>query len=138
MIASPFVRAEEPAAGTPPPPPPGEKGERREHRQDMRENAEKMAKELNLTAEQQTQIEAIRKQTRESLKAIKNDASLNEDQKRDKGREIWKSSADQENAILTPEQQVKAKAMREKRGHHGPGDRPPGEAPPPPPPPAAN
>jgi protein CpxP len=132
LIASPFVRADEPAAGTPPPPP-GEKGERREHRQEMRDDSEKMAKELNLTADQQIQFEAIRKQTRESLKAVHNDASLSEDQKHDKGRQIMKSAFDQELAILTPEQQTKAKAFREKHGRRGPvGEHPPGEVPPPP------
>ena len=134
LIASPLVRADEPGVGTPPPPAPGEKGERREHRQDMRENSEKMAKELNLTPDQKIQIEAIHKQTRESLKAVRNDASLSEDQKHEKGREIMKSAGDQERAILTPEQQAKAKELREKHGRHGPGDRPPGETPPPPPP----
>jgi len=132
LIASPFIRAEEPA--TAPTPPPGEKGDRRERRQemrDMRENADKLYKELNLSADQQIQIDAIRKQTRESLKALRNDASLNEDQRREKGRDIFKSAADQERAVLTPEQQAKLRELREKHGRHGPGgDRPPGGAPP--------
>ncbi len=132
LIASPVVRADEPAAGTPPPPP-GEKGEKRERRQDMRENFDKMAKELNLTSDQKIQIEAIRKQARESMKAVRNDTSLTEDQKREKGREIMKTAVDQERAILTPEQQAKQKELREKHGRHGPEDHPPGDMPPPPP-----
>ena len=95
LIASPFVRADEPAAGTPPPPPPGEKGDKRERRQemrDMRENSEQMAKELNLTADQKIQIDAIRKQTRESMKALRNDTSLTEDQKRERATQNVQSS----------------------------------------------
>lgn len=131
-----LLRAEEPA-DTPPPP-----GGHHERRVEMRGDLEKMAKELNLTAEQKTQIEAIRKQTHESMKAIRNDASLTDDQKRDKAGELRKTGMQQEWAILTPEQQAKAKAMRGKRGHRGSEDAPPpppppGEdAPPPPPPPA--
>ena len=124
------LHAEEPAA-TPPAQP---SGERREHRDEMRENFKRMVKELNLTADQQIQAEAIHKQAAEEMKALRNDASLNEDQKRAKGRDLRKSTEDQIRAILTPEQQAKAKEMREKHGHRGPDDRPPGEAPPSPPP----
>jgi protein CpxP len=131
LLGSAYLRAEEPA-GTPPPPP----GEHRERREDMRENAQKMAKELNLTADQQIQIEAIRKQTKEAVKAAHNDASLNEDQKREKGRGLLKAGLEQERAILTPEQQAKAKELRDKRGHRGDRQPPSGEAPPPAPPPA--
>ena len=130
FLGSVGLRAEEPA-GTPPPPP---SSERRERREDMRENAQKMAKELNLTADQQIQMEAIRKQTRDAVKAVRNDASLSEDQKREKGRELLKTGKDQERAILTPEQQAKAKELQGKHGRRGPGERPPppqGEAIPP-------
>ena len=128
LLASPILRAEDPAG--PPPPPPGEHRERRE---DMRENAKRMAKELDLTAEQQIQAEAIVKQSGEAMKALHNDASLNEDQKRAKMKELRKSNESQIDALLTPEQKVKAKAMREKHGGHGPGDRPHKDKPPAPP-----
>ena len=129
LLASPFLRADEPAV--PPPPPPGE---HHEHREEMRENAKRMAKELNLTADQQIQVEAIHKQTAEAMKAIHNDGSLSEDQKRAKGRELRKSAEDQVHALLTPEQQAKAKEMREKHGRHGGPGTPPAGTPPPPPP----
>ena len=131
LLGCTLVRADEPADSPPPPPPPGE---HHGHRGEMRENADKMAKELNLTAEQQTQMEAIRKQTRESIKAVRNDASLTDDQKQEKTRDLRKAGLDQERAVLTPEQQAKAKELRAKHGHRGPDGPPPGEAPPPPPP----
>ena len=126
LLASPLLRAEDPA-GPPPPPPPGEHHERRE---EMKENAKKMAKELDLTATQEIQVEAIHKQTAEAMKAIHNDASLTEDQRRAKGRELRQSTETQIDAVLTPEQRVKAKALREKHGRHGPGDHPHGDKPP--------
>jgi len=136
LLGAAFLRADEPAA-TPPPPPPGE---HHEHRGEMRGDIRKMVKELNLTTEQQTQIDAIRKQNQESMKAIRSDSTLTDDQKRDKSRDLRKSAMQQEWAILTPEQQAKAKTLRGKRGHHGPDDGPPPPAPgedaPPPPPPA--
>lgn len=134
LLGTAFLRAEEPAA-TPPPPPPGE---HHGHRGEMRGDFGKMAKELNLTAEQQTQIEAIHKQNQESMKAIRSDSTLTDDQKRDKSRELRKSGMQQALAILTPEQQAKAKTLRGKHGHHGPDDGPPppAEAAPPPPAPA--
>ncbi|HEY4246888.1 MAG TPA: hypothetical protein VGM64_08530 [Lacunisphaera sp.] len=138
LLGTAFLRAEEPAATPPPPPPPGE---HHDHHREMRGDLAKMAKELNLTPEQQTQIEAIRKQNWESLKAIRSDSTLTDDQKRDKAREIRKSGMQQEWTILTPEQQAKAKTLQGKHGHHAPDDGSPppppgGEAPPPPPAPA--
>ncbi len=135
LLGTVFLRADEPAATPPPPPPPGGHHERHG---EMKGDPAKMAKELNLTADQQTQIEAIHKQNRESLKAIRNDSTLTDDQKKDKARELRKTGMDQERAILTPEQQAKAKTLQGKHGHHGPDDGPPpdGKAPPPPPAPA--
>ena len=128
-----FLRAEEPAV--PPPPPPAE---HHAHRGEMRGDFEKMAQELNLTAEQKIQIEAIRKQTRESMKAVRSDSTLSDDQKHEKNRDLMKSEMEQIQSLLTPEQQAKAKTLRGKHGHHGPADGPPSpppgeEAPPPPP-----
>lgn len=124
LLASPFLRAEDPAG-----PPPPAAGERHERREEMRDNAKKMAKELDLTATQEIQVEAIHKQTAEAMKAIHNDASLTEDQRRAKGRELRQSTETQVDAVLTPPQRVKAKAMREKHGRHGPKDHPHGDKP---------
>ena len=135
LMGTSLLQADDSAGSPPPPPPPP--GEHRERRE---ENAQKMAKELNLTPDQQTQIEAIRKQTREAVKGVRNDASLSDDQKHAKTRELMKAGEEQVRAILTPEQQAKAKELRAKHGRHAPGDGSPppptGETPPPPAPPA--
>ena len=111
--------------------PPGDKADRHERREEMRENLKKMAKELNLTADQKSKIEAIHQQTHEALKALHDDTTLNEEQKHAKAKELRKSMEEQVHAILTPEQQAKAKELREKHGKHGDkGDKPEGEKPP--------
>ena len=127
LLAAPALRA----ADAPEAPPPGDKPDRHERREEMRENLKKMAKELNLTADQQSKIEAIHQQAREALKALHDDTTLSEDQKHAKMKELRKSTEDQVHALLTPEQQAKAKELREKHGRHGDkGDKPGGEKPP--------
>src|ERR1700709_437767 len=96
LLGSSLLRADEPAG--PPPPPPGEHHERRD---EMKENFRRMTKELNLTSDQQIQVEAIQKQTAEQLKTLHNDTSLSDDQRRAKGRELRKSTEDQIMAVLT-------------------------------------
>ena len=120
LLAVTVLRGEEPV--TPPP-------ARSEHREEMKDRARKMARELDLTADQKIQVEAIFKQMAEELKTLRGDASLTADQKRTKVREVRKSHEEQVDALLTPEQKVKAKEMRAaKRDRHGPDDRP-GEKP---------
>lgn len=85
------------------------------------ERGEKLAQALNLTPEQKTDLKSIRESERRQAQAIKNDSSLNADQKKAKFKELRKSSHEQMMAKLTPDQQKKFKEMRkEHRGHrHG-------------------
>jgi Spy/CpxP family protein refolding chaperone len=83
----------------------------------------RMAKQLNLTADQKSQLEAMRKDTRSQVEGVCNDKSLSDQQKADKVRDIRKSQHEKMMALLTPEQQEKFKQMRQeragKRHHHG-------------------
>jgi periplasmic protein CpxP/Spy len=120
LLATPVLRADETAA-----PPAGQPD-----RHERRENIMQMAKDLNLTADQQAKIEAIHQQAGEARKAIWADTSLTEDQKHAKLKELRKGTMEQVHALLTPEQQAKAKELREKHGPHGdqpPTDKPPGQ-----------
>jgi Spy/CpxP family protein refolding chaperone len=85
------------------------------------ERGQKFAQELNLTPDQQADLKSIRDNMRQQAQAIKNDSSLTADQKKDKLKELRKSSHQQMMAKLTPDQQKKFKEMRkEHRGHrHG-------------------
>ena len=75
----------------------------------------KMAKELNLSTEQQAKIEAIRKENRSKLDAVRADATLTQEQKKAKAAEIMKAQREQMKSVLTPEQQQKMKENRKSR-----------------------
>ncbi|HJW99990.1 MAG TPA: hypothetical protein VJ453_07505 [Terriglobales bacterium] len=96
-------------------------------RGERRERGEKLAKELNLTPEQQAELRSIRENAKQQTQAIKNDASLTADQKKAKFQDLRKSTHEQMMAKLTPDQQAKFKEMRkEHRGHRRHGHK--GEA----------
>jgi len=91
-------------------------------RGERRERGEKLAKELNLTPEQQAELKSIRENAKQQTQAIKNDTSLTPDQKKAKFQDLRKSTHEQMMAKLTPDQQAKFKEVRkEHRGHrrHG-------------------
>jgi Spy/CpxP family protein refolding chaperone len=92
---------------------------RAERREEMRENADKLAKELNLTPEQQAQVATIHQQTAESIKTMRSDPTLTEEQKRAKARDLRKASHLQVRALLTPDQREKEKDLRVTRKHRG-------------------
>ena len=125
LLAAPVLRADEPAA--PPADQPACRDWRQGRRAEMRERFQRMTKELNLTADQQAQAEAIFKQTGDAFKALRNDAALTGEQKRAKMQDLRKGTRDQLHALLTPEQQAKAKELRAKHGRHG--DQPPVDKP---------
>ena len=98
---------------------------------------ERAAKELGLTADQQSQIKAINESYRPQMEALREDKSLSQEQRREKAQALNKERQAKVDAVLTPEQLQKAKAMREKardrmkerrggKGEDGPGhDGPP-------------
>ena len=66
---------------------------------------------LNLTADQQKQVDAIMKDEKTSLDAVKADTTLEKDAKKTKSEEIRTAHHAQIRAVLTPEQQAKFDAM---------------------------
>ena len=81
----------------------------------MRKGSPQMMQQLDLTADQQTQMKALHETMQQQRNAIKNDASLSADQKKDKMKELHQTQMEKVNTILTPEQQAKMKAFREQR-----------------------
>jgi hypothetical protein len=68
-------------------------------------------------------MKTIQENTKQQREAIKNDASLTQDEKRTKMKDLQKSHSEKVNSILTPDQQAKRNAyiknMKEQRkGHH--------------------
>lgn len=137
IAAAPLARAQDsstppaPAAPSgsgdqtsPPPPPPP-------HHRMRGPSAEELKAKLNLTDDQYTKVAAIISSTREQAKAIHEDDSLGDDDKRAKMMDLMKSTHDQIRALLTPDQQKIYDSMMPKRGPGGPPPGPPAGAPPP-------
>lgn len=76
---------------------------------------QKLTKELNLTPDQQTKIKPIFQQARAQAKTIRQDTTLNQDQKKAKFKELHENTMAQLNGILTPEQQAQLKQLQEQR-----------------------
>jgi protein CpxP len=74
---------------------------------------QKLSQELNLTADQQAKIKPIFQRARAQAKTIREDGSLNKDQKMSKMKELHQNTIAQLNEILTPEQQAQWKQLRE-------------------------
>jgi protein CpxP len=83
----------------------------------------RMAKKLNLSAQQQEQLKPIFQKRHEQAKAIWQDNALTKDQKKEKMQALRQQTKTQMDAVLTPEQQQQLQQMRQnRRGHrHGGG-----------------
>ena len=71
--------------------------------------------ELKLTPDQQTKYQAISKEYEDKFSALKTDASLNDDSRKERKMALKKEKMDKVNEILTPEQQTKYKEMIDKK-----------------------
>ena len=116
--------AQDPAA---PPPPPGQGGPRHGG---MRGNqVDFLTKKLNLTPDQVTQVKAIDEDSWKQMKALREDTSVAQQDKRTKMMDIHKTSQGKIRALLTPDQQTKFDALEtEMRGRmrdRGQGGPPP-------------
>ena len=72
-----------------------------------------LSENLNLTDDQKTKLKPILEDQAQQIKAVHNDTSLSQEQKRAKIKSLHESFHDQINAMLTPEQQVKFKQLRQ-------------------------
>ena len=79
----------------------------------VQERLQHISSELNLSDAQKQQLKPVLKSEAQQLKAVKADASLSDDQKRAKAKEIHQNAKSQMSTILTPDQQKKLAAMRE-------------------------
>ena len=74
-----------------------------------------LTKQLDLTATQKPKVEAIRKSAMEKGRALREDTSLTQEEKKAKAKAIKDDMATQMKAVLTPEQFAKWQEMS-KRG----------------------
>lgn len=75
--------------------------------------------QLNLTADQKTQLRSIHEKQRADMKALKSNTSLTADQQKEKRKELFKSYRKQSMAVYTPEQKEQLKKFRAE--HKGKG-----------------
>lgn len=123
MAATTTLRAEDPVPPTPPVNPPAgqpDAGAKRERGPGgpggQRGDRLAMMKEtLGLTPEQVEKLKPIFARDADKLKAIREDAALTAEEKREKARAIYEGSVEEIKAVLTPDQAEKWKAAMEKR-----------------------
>jgi len=78
--------------------------------------------QLNLTEDQKAQVKEITKETAEDAKAIRNDSSLTDEQRREKMKELHAGMVERIKSILTAEQREKLESILEKKpGSDRPG-----------------
>ncbi|HEX3967454.1 MAG TPA: Spy/CpxP family protein refolding chaperone [Edaphobacter sp.] len=124
--------AQDPSA-PPPPPPPGQAGPRHGGPGGMRGNqVEFLTKKLNLTPDQVTQVKAIDEDSWKQMKALREDTSVAQQDRRAKMMDIHKASQDKIRGLLTPDQQAKFDTLQTEmrgrmrgRGEGGPPSPPP-------------
>lgn len=73
------------------------------------------AKELNLTADQQTRMQQIRTDFRSKMEAVRNNSALTQEQKRTQFQELTKAQQEQMKSVLTKEQIEKMQTLRKAR-----------------------
>jgi protein CpxP len=83
------------------------------HRDRVGERLEWLSQHLNLTEDQKKQLKPILAGEFKQMRAVGEDASLTQDQKREKMKQIHEASRPQVQVILTPEQQQKFAQMKE-------------------------
>jgi Spy/CpxP family protein refolding chaperone len=126
------------------PPDTGEKPPPHPRMMDPQRMLQKLSDQVNLTDDQKAKILPLYQAAFDQGKALHDDASLSDDEKREKMRAIMQSTRKQIGDLLTPEQKEKLKELRAAHDRDNPPPPPPSAdnpAPPdgpPPPPPAAN
>jgi periplasmic protein CpxP/Spy len=85
------------------------------HEESADQHLQMLSEKLNLTDGQKAKLKPILQDQIQQMKTVREDSSLSEEQKRAKMKSIHESLHDQINALLTPEQQVKFKQMRQEQ-----------------------
>jgi Spy/CpxP family protein refolding chaperone len=92
----------------------------KEQRQEM--HMDKLATELTLTDVQKEQITVLRKNSMEARKKVKNDASLDEAGKKSAMKALQQQNKAKMAEILTEEQALKLKEIRQEKKEHKKGE----------------
>jgi len=85
---------------------------------------QRMTQQLDLTADQQSQIKPLLVERQQKLETLRADQSTSQDDRRAKARTISQETHSKIEAILTDQQKQKFAAMQEHMRHGGPGQGP--------------
>jgi len=92
------------------------KAEGRAKQEEMaKQRADRMKIQLGLTDEQSTKLEKSRKEMGEKMKAIRENKSLSDEQKKEQAKELMKKQKENMKSVLTEEQLKKLKESQHKR-----------------------
>ena len=96
---------------------------------DPAKRSEMLAKQLNLTSDQQSKVQDILKSEQSKMQSLRQDSAVSQPDRRSKMMEIHKGSNDQVRALLDSTQQKKWDEMQSRRerwmqGHHAGGQAP--------------
>ena len=83
-----------------------------------------MKSDLNLSEAQVQKLKPLMEANMQKMKAVHEDASLGEEQKKGKAQEIRREGGDAIMAVLTPEQKTKFEEELKKHPKGGPGGGP--------------
>jgi periplasmic protein CpxP/Spy len=96
---------------------------------DPAKRAERLGKQLNLTADQQSKVQGILKTEQSQMETLHQDSSLSQDDRHAKMMDIHKGTNDQIRALLNPDQQKKWDDMQNKQQQWMQAHRPGGQVP---------
>lgn len=88
------------------------------HKTEYRRGGDRVSKmydDLNLSSDQKDKLKVLKEEQRAKFEEIKNDASLNDDQRKEKMMELRKARKEKMDSILTDEQKAKLKAKMKER-----------------------
>ncbi len=110
-----------------PPPPPDQQqgGSRGPMRMDPDQQLQHMTKQLDLSADQQSQIKPILVERQQKMEALFQDQSLAREDRRAKMQSIRQESQSKIEAVLNDQQKQKFEAMQDRMRHRGGENGPP-------------
>ena len=93
----------------------GTKGKSKMARKEGKERRADVAKELNLSSDQQAKMKTARTEHKAKMQALRTDKNLSAEQKRAKRKELAQQHKAQVKSILSKEQQEKMQSLRKER-----------------------
>jgi len=113
VLTGSMIFAQQPAPDVQQPPAPIQ----RHHAPNPQREAARLTRQLNLTPDQTAKIEPIFADREQKVATFMSDSTLSDDARKQQLHAIRKSSMEQLDAVLTPDQREQMKAMRHNHDH---------------------